>query len=100
MPRAFYALAAAAVAAPLVFAVPASADVRLLHEAIELPAAALFLGRDIPALVLGRDGRRRDRRRRVRQDQRRHATVPDGDTLIRTARSARLHRHSAGEPRR
>ena len=53
MPRAFNVLAAAAVAVPLVFAVPASADERLLHEAIELPAAALFLGRDIPALVLG-----------------------------------------------
>ena len=83
MSRAFNALVAAAVAAPLALTLPAGADERLLHEAIELPAAVLFLGRDIPALVLGvtvdgetavvgfgkiSDGTDK---------------VPDGDTLIR-----------------
>lgn len=54
MPKAFQAIVAAALAAPLALvAVSATANERLLHEAIELPAAVLFLDSGVPGLVLG-----------------------------------------------
>ncbi|MBN9022583.1 MAG: serine hydrolase, partial [Rhizobiales bacterium] len=44
---------AAALALAVLGAAPAAADERLLHEAIELQAVALYFSTGVPALVLG-----------------------------------------------
>jgi hypothetical protein len=43
----------AAGAVGIALALPAAADERLLREAIDIPTATLFMGRAIPAVVLG-----------------------------------------------
>jgi hypothetical protein len=51
MHRFGHVIAAGAVGIALVL--PAAADERLLREAIDIPTATLFMGRAIPAVVVG-----------------------------------------------